>query len=401
MSRESFSEVKAVVEANQFGLLAEQNAAVVARQDLVAVTGELDNAETALKAAQLRVETAKAALVESQLDVGAAHNKVAKAARDLATIIINTPGDVVARTLYSIVYQDETLARNDDFGTAYPEAIKKSEMALGTIWNRLRPGEPVLHLGGHQLIVGKVPEEDVMLATLPRAVTSHSTGYTASGSINLPLVEAVIATTEESFATTEKLNEWEINLVGPDTKNKVRRLIEASENTSWLVIGKEGIATVLESNEPRCQLVAMTALKEAGIEVPFVLDEKIRTETAANLIAYITYLATEELIHVHKRSEDGLHIGSAPTVPVQSESEYVVESAGDDKELDNKYEKMKESVTGSTLRSMAKIVGLSQETIKETIEIILKDVAAEDDKPYVPGSHSEEIDATLAAIFDS
>lgn len=402
-SKESLLGIQAIVEASQSTLGAEQQAAVLARQNMATATYELGNAEVALEAAHSRVDAAKASLVESQLDVGAAHNNVANAAHELAALIVRSPGDSVFRTLFGLIYQDDTLARNDDSGNAYTDAAQKGEAALTGIIERLRPGEPVLHIGRYDVIVGIVPEDEILIATPPK-VTNHQTHTTVSGgSIDILLTKTVHAFGDEKpFVATETLEEWPINLINSDSRHNVRRLIEAGENTGWLVLGSADIAQALERAEPWGQFVAMTALKAAGVDVAFVLDEGLRADTEAELIAFVMYLATGELPNTHNNSDSAM-LTAQDKSPNDDEPpiSFTIKSAQEQRDPEAEFEKLSRIISGRAIRSMAQVLGLDKEATKVGVEAILQDLAKDSESFFTNDFNANALDTILASIFDS
>lgn len=402
---EPLPDIQSFIEANQGPLVAEQQAAVLARGNVVAAEVELIQAEAALTAAHERFRVAQDALEESNMDVGAAHNRIASAARNLAALIIKGPGDEATRTLLGLIYQDDRLARNDDSGTAYSEAAQEGQRALNDIIDRLKPGEPVLHISRYDVTAGSVPETGALWVELPAAVSGTEQYQPQRGSLDLVITKTVEASGEERpFVSVNSPEGFSIPLLNKDHKSdSVERLKEAAENTAWLIIGPENIARVLEQHEPWSQFVALTALREAGIEIPLELDPVLQAEIRAHLVALVTYKATGEAVTIQLEPDNEppaetslakFFIGPAPE---DEDSETDLNELASKK---NELHELTKKITNQDIKAMARTLGLDKEAMRAEVTAALQAATEAGETFFAPQVNADGIERVLVTIFD-
>jgi len=335
------------------------------------------------------------------MDAGAVHNDITGAAHELAALIVEGPGDHVTRTLFSLIYLNDDLAKDDDPSKAYADAAQRGHTALASIAERVQPGQPVLHITtDNEVTVGVVAEDGALIAVLPRVTNNRMRDDNSVGSIDLLLTNALSANAEKPFVKTRVVGESLVRLIESERRYNIGRLLQAGENTDWLVIGNDAIAKKLESANPMGQFVAMTALKAANVEVDFVLGEDAHAETAAILVALITYQATGELVSIHKKPGEMIS-------PTQDRSlidgvQFSLETVEDQGELEAELEILRKNAGGRDIRNMALALGLNKEAIKTRIDVLLKDLAANGDRAFFdPVTYAESLHRTLTSIFDT
>ena len=407
-TEESSSGIWGIIEASQPVLEAERQAAILAQQGVADATNRLDEAtnevrivEASLGVARKRVEAAETSLADSQLDVLASRDKIANAAHETAACIVNGPGDVKARTLFGLIYQDDSLAKDDNPAKAYADAAKRGETALVSIMNRLQPGEPVLHIGHYHAEVSLVPRTDAITATLPKITNNQTRTVVSGGSIELLLPETVSAYGDKTFVSVETTGERSVNLFGSSSTNNLKRLAEAGDNGGPIIVGSEAIVQALETAEPWGQFVAMTALKAAGVDIEFVLDEDLRTETEGKLIAFISYLATGNLPGTKKKSEATITFGQ-DELSIQDElMSFTIESMHEQSNPEAQLEEWGEKINVRSVRSMAQAIGLDKETTRGGVEEVLRVLAEDEGSFFDPDLNARSLDRVLETIFDS
>jgi hypothetical protein len=357
-SQELLDGVQPIVEAHETELADKAAHAMQVREKLADANIAVSEAQAAVKVAEQNLAQANDNVQDLKSAEQKAEGELERVARTVAADIIDGPDLApLPKTLFSLIYDDRSLAWQETLD-AFPAAAERGKVALSAIMERLQPNEPVLYFTRGN-IAADVATGQSLVATPPTIDGERGRYvYIKGGSISVTMPESAVAqSTVQGLVKVERKPEEAI-LMNSYYEHDVERLEVAAGNEEWLVIGSEAVAGKLERLDPAKRLIALTALKAAGVEVPVEVDNEISEKTENNLVALVAFLAAgasqETRTHsVHGRdSWTGAHYSTQVTE-------------------ETPLTRMAKSVDKQSIKYMAQTIGLSKDVLREKVQAAL------------------------------
>jgi hypothetical protein len=390
LSQESLGDVTAIIEDHEAALSETIADAAQTREQLAAAEVAALKAEAAAKAADQGLAQAQQLVRDLKSKEQSAESATGRAAKDIAIKIADDPGlDPLTKTFYSLVYSDHDLVWQHE-PDAFATAAARGRVALSSITERLRTGEPVL-VFRHDSIIADVANEQSLVAT-PPTIDIKSNAYVSldGGSIDVVLPEASSAKATKQGLVSVERGTAQATLMSDHYEYGVDRLEAAASNEQWLVVGGEAIVLKLEQLDPIKRLVALTALKAVEVEVPFELEDEIRQATEDHLISLIAFLASGagQETTTHSATSRDIWNGSSYRTQVTKDTPLTA---------------MAKNVDLQSVRYTALAIGLTKETLRENIKVTLSTRIKQDttaiDQAAKDIRSLANVDQLLDAIF--
>jgi hypothetical protein len=390
LSQESLIGVGAIIEAHEAGLTERVAQAEHVRTQLADAKVAVGQAETAIKTAEQKLDRAQKQVRTYESEEQRAESRLEATAKNVAIDIAGNPDlDPVTKTLFSLVYEDRSLAWQET-PDAYKTTAERGRVALSSVIEHLQPGEPVLYFNfARGNVVAYVATEKSLVATPPN-VNKQSETYTSleGGSIAVVMTDAPnTQATDQELVRIERKTE-EATLISSYYENDVDRLEVAASNEQWLVIGREAITAKLERLDPVKRLVALTALRAAEVEVPVEVTAEIRKQTEGKLVSLIAFLAAGTGQETTTRS-------------VRSRNAWTGGSHRSQITEDTPLTRMAKSVDKQSIRYMAQAIGLSKDVLREKVEAVLKSRVGKDTTSLDQLAKDIQSLATVDQILDT
>jgi hypothetical protein len=365
LGQESLLGVEATIADNDIELQAAIAQATGVREQLVDAKLAVGEAQAAIKAAEQQLKDAQSQVRNLERKEQDAEGVVETAATKVAkSIASNRQLDVATRALYTWVYNERTLAWEEEPG-AYERAAARGRVALTSLTERLQPEQPILYFEGNQVMADSATKKSLVinppkLASKPRLHDPFET----QGDVVLSLPNAASARATDQELVVVGQRSVENVLLSSYYGHNLDRLEWAASNEKWLIVGSEAIVNKLEQLDPLKRFMALTALAAANVSIPVVVDKELHQRTETKLVGLLAHLAS----------------GAAPDTITRREIVRDPWLRTGYKTVEDKgpIAQMAHSVDPQSLRCMAQALKLTKDYLREQTVTLLKDRVKKD-----------------------
>ncbi len=383
LSEDSLEVIGSIIGAHQEDLSATVAHAMEVRMQLTEAELAASDAEVAVKTAQENLKQANERVRHLKSAEQHAERKVETVANGIAVNVATNMGlDSVTSTLFALIYNDRALAW-DESSDAHQKAAHRGRAAMSAIIERLQPGEPVLYFGNRGVTAAVANERSI-------AVTGHSVEgrnrgtWLSGGSIDAVMPNAITAEATTQGLVRVMTDDMKTTLISNQHKHGLDNLEKAATNEEWWVVGAEGIKAIIAQLDHPAQLLAVTALKAADVEIPLAVDADVKKKTEDTLIALMAFLAagtSQETVNIPIHTRTG-------TAQITKDSPLT---------------QLANVVDAKSILYTSQAVGISKEALRERVVQALQSRLGEDNTPLSQVAKDARslanLDDLLALIF--